>query len=48
MQDIESLDEIRQRLQESLKLVTREQLRDEYGMLYDRTDPRLSPETQQE
>ena len=42
------LDEIRRQIQESLAQSKREQLRDEYGMLFESTDSRLSPEAQNE
>ena len=46
MQDNNSLDEIRWQIQESLAQSKREQLRDEFGMVHDYTDSRLSPEAQ--
>ena len=46
MLDNESLDEIRKQIQESLAESKREQLREEFGMLHDYTDPRFSPEAQ--
>jgi hypothetical protein len=46
MQDNHSLDEIRRQIQESLAQSKREQLRDDFGMLYEYTDPRLSPKAQ--
>ena len=48
MLDNHSLDEIRRQFQESLAQAKREKLREEFGMLQDYTDPRLSPETQNE
>jgi hypothetical protein len=42
------LDEIRRRVQETLSQAKREKLRDEYGMLSEYTDPRLSPEAENE
>ena len=46
MVDNDSLDDIRKQIQESLAESKREQLREEFGMLHDYTDPRLSPEAQ--
>ncbi|GMQ77870.1 MAG: hypothetical protein BMS9Abin02_0361 [Anaerolineae bacterium] len=46
MLDNHSLDEIRRQIQESLAQSKREQLRDEFGMTYEYTDPRLSLEVQ--
>ena len=46
MVDNDSLDDIRRQIQESLAESKREQLREEFGMLHDYTDPRLSPEAQ--
>jgi hypothetical protein len=46
MLDNESLDEIRRQIQESLAQSKREQLRDEFGMVHDYIDPKLSPEAQ--
>ena len=46
MLDNDSLDKIRQQIQESLAESKREQLREEFGMIHDYTDPRLSPEAQ--
>lgn len=48
MPDEHSLDEVRRRIQESLALAKREQLRDEFGMKFDYFDPQLSPEAQHE
>lgn len=42
------LDEIRRRVQESLSQAKRDTLRDEYGMEYEYTDSRLSPEAENE
>jgi hypothetical protein len=44
----EWLDEIRRRTQESLSQAKRDKLRDEYGMKFDYTDSRLSPEVENE
>ena len=46
MLDNDSLDDIRRQIQESLAQSKREKLREEFGMLDDYTDPRLSPEAQ--
>ena len=48
MQDNDSLDEIRKRIQESLIQSKREQLRDEFGMQFDHMDSCLSLEGQNE
>lgn len=48
MQDNDSLDEMRKRIQESLIQSKREQLRDEFGMQFDHMDERLSPEAKNE
>jgi hypothetical protein len=48
MQDNDSLDEMRRRIQESLIQAKREQLRDEFGMQFDYVDPHLAPEAQNE
>lgn len=48
MQDNDSLDEMRKRIQESLIQTKREQLRDEFGMQFDHMDERLPPEVQNE
>lgn len=48
MQDNDSLDEMRKRIQESLIQTKREQLRDEFGMQFDHRDDRLPPEVQNE
>lgn len=48
MQDNNSLDEMRKRIQESLIQAKREQLRDEFGMQFDHMDSRLSLEGQNE
>jgi hypothetical protein len=48
MQDNDSLDEMRKRIQESLIQTKREQLRDEFGMHFDHMDERLPPEVQNE
>jgi hypothetical protein len=42
------LDEIRRRVQESLSQAKRDKLRDEYGMQFEHTDSRLSPEAENE
>jgi hypothetical protein len=42
------LDEIRRRVQETLSQAKRERLRDEYGMEFEHTDARLSPEAKNE
>jgi hypothetical protein len=44
----DQLDEIRRRIQESLGQAKRDKLRDEYGMKFEGTDPRLSPEAENE
>ena len=44
MQDNDSLDEMRRRIQESLIQAKREQLRDEFGMQLDYMGDHLSPE----
>lgn len=48
MQDNDSLDEMRKRIQESLIQSKREQLREEFGMQLDHMDSRLSLEGQNE
>jgi hypothetical protein len=48
MQDNDSLDKIRQQIQASLIQSKQEQLRDEFGMLFDYADPDLSPEAHNE
>lgn len=48
MQDNDSLDEIRKRIQESLIQAKQEQLRDEFGMQFDHMNSRLSLEGQNE
>jgi len=42
------LDEMRRRIQESLSQAKKDKLRDEYGMALEYTDPRLSPEFENE
>jgi hypothetical protein len=42
------LDEIRRRVQESLSQAKKDKLRDEYGMEFEYTDSRLSPEAENE
>ena len=44
----EWLDEMRQRIQESLSQAKREKLRDDYGMEFEYTDARLPPEVENE
>lgn len=44
----EWLDEMRRRIQETLSQVKRDKLRDEYGMEFEYTDSRLSPEVENE
>ena len=44
----EWLDEIRRRIQESLSQAKKEKLRDQYGMEFEYTDSRLSPEAENE
>ena len=46
MDDNDSLDEMRRRIQESLTQAKRERLRDEFGMLFEYSDPSLSPKEQ--
>lgn len=48
MPDEHSLDEMRERIQESLIQAEREQLRDEFGMQFDYMDSQLSSEAQKE
>lgn len=48
LQDNDSLDEMRKRIQESLIQAKRQQLRDEFGMQFDHMDSRLSLEGQNE
>lgn len=48
MQDANSLDEMRRRIQESLAGAKRDQLRDKFGMQFEYTDSRLPPEAQNE
>jgi hypothetical protein len=44
----EWLDEMRQRIQESLSQAKRDKLRDKYGMVFEHTDSRLPPEVENE
>ncbi len=44
----EWLDEMRQRLQETLSQAKKDKLRDEYGLEFDYTDSRLAPEVENE
>ena len=46
MVDNDWLDDISRQIQESLAESKREQLREEFGMLHENTDPRFSPEAQ--